>query len=328
MIISRTPFRISFFGGGSDFPEFYKEHGGATLSTTIDKCCYLSLHYLSPFFKFRYRASYAKTETVLKASEFQHPLIRECLMYLPTRQGLEISHVSDLPGRTGLGTSSSFTVGLLNALHELRHDKSITPQKLAEEAIMVERERVGDAGGHQDQYAAAFGGFLHILYQANEVKINRLNLPTNRLNELKNHLQLFFMGTERTSEIILQEQKKRTAINVPALKRMAEMVSQARKILGSTANIRDFGILLDEAWRLKKSLAGGISNPLVDEAYAAARAAGALGGKLLGGGGCGFIIFFVPPEKQKAVTKRLKNLQEVTFDFNNEGSRIIFKDQT
>ena len=346
MIISRTPFRISFFGGGSDFPEFYKDHPGCTLSTTIDKYCYISAHYLSPFFKFKFRASYARTETVNQASEFQHPLIRECLLYLPIEKGLEISHVSDLPGKTGLGTSSSFTVGLLNVLHAIKGENA-SPDELAREAIIIERSRVGDLGGHQDQYASAHGGILRIDYQGTEARINRLNLRPQRVAELKRHLQLFFMGTERTSvatlldlkigryalsmtertpNLILLDQKKRSTLNIEALKQMADMASQAQKILESASDLRQFGKLLNEAWALKKGLANGISNEVVDRAYAAALASGALGGKLLGAGGCGFILLFVPPENQPAVRSQLRHLKEVPFEFSNECSRIIFKD--
>jgi len=325
MIISRTPFRISFFGGGSDYPEFYKDHPGCTLSTTIDKYCYISAHYLSPFFKFKFRASYAKTETVYQASEFQHPLIRECLLYLPIEKGLEISHVSDLPGRTGLGTSSSFTVGLLNVLHAIKGKKA-APDELAREAILIERSRVGDLGGHQDQYAAAHGGILRIDYQGTEARISRLNLPTQRVAELKRHLQLFFMGTERTSESILLDQRKRAALNINALKQMGAMAAHAQAILEDGSDLRQFGKLLNEAWQLKKNLANGISNETIDRAYEAALASGALGGKLLGAGGCGFILLFVTPEKQPAVRNQLSHLQEVPFEFSHEGSLIIFKD--
>jgi D-glycero-alpha-D-manno-heptose-7-phosphate kinase len=325
MIISRTPFRISFFGGGSDFPDFFKDHPGCTLSTTIDKYCYISVHYLTPFFNFKYRASYARTETVNQASEFQHPLIRECLLYLPVAHGLEISHVSDLPGRTGLGTSSSFTVGLLNALHAIRGEKA-TPYELAREAILIERERVGDLGGHQDQYAAAHGGMLLVNYTGKKTEANTITLPPQRAAELKSCLQLFFMGTERTSDAIMLDQKKRTALNINALKKMSAMAGRARKILESKSDLRQFGELLNEAWELKKGLANGISNEAVDRAYAAALEAGALGGKLLGAGGCGFIMLFTPPAKQDAVRGRLANLKEVAFDFSREGSRVIFKD--
>lgn len=326
MIISRTPFRISFFGGGSDFPEFYTDHPGCTLSTTIDKYCYISLHYLLPFFNFKFRASYSKTEAVTRAADFKHPLIRECLLHLSIEQALEIAHVSDLPGRTGLGTSSSFTVGLLNVLHAIRGE-NVTTDQLAREAILIERERVGDAGGHQDQYAAAYGGFLQIDYQGTETRINRLNLPTQRLAELRQHLQLFFMGTERTSDLILLDQKKRTPLNIRALKQMTDMAVQAQKILESKSDLRQFGELLNEAWKLKKGLAKGISNETIDQTYEAAKNVGAVGGKLLGAGGCGFVLLFVPPENQPAVRNQLKHLKEVSFEFSDEGSRIIFKDQ-
>lgn len=326
MIISRTPFRISFFGGGTDFPEFYKDHPGCTLSATIDKYCYISLHYLSPFFKFKFRASYAKTESVDKAAEFQHPLIRECLLFLPVEQGLEIAHASDLPGRTGLGTSSSFTVGFLNVLHAIRGEK-VTAEQLAREAILIEREHVGDAGGHQDQYAAAHGGVLCIDYNGADAKINRLNLPPQRLAELKQYLQLFFLGTERASNSILLDQKKRTMLNIKALKQMADMAAHARTILEGKSGLRPFGELLNEAWKLKKGLANGISNEMIDQAYEAAQSAGALGGKLLGAGGCGFLLLFTPPEKQAAIRNQLQHLREVCFSFSNDGSRIIFNDQ-
>ena len=326
MIISRTPFRISFFGGGSDFPEFFRDYHGCTLSTTIDKYCYISIHYLTQFFNFKYRASYARTETVGSASEFQHPLIRECLLYLPVEQGLEISHVSDLPGRTGLGTSSSFTTGLLNALHAIRGEH-VSAGQLAREAIAVERERVGDPGGQQDQYAAAHGGLLRIDYSRRGVEVRRPRVGEKRLAQFKKHLMLFYLGTERASGEILSDQKQRTAINVPALKEMAAMADRAQAILEhGPADLLEFGRLLDEAWSLKKTLANGISSGAVDRAYAAARAAGALGGKLLGAGGCGFILLFAPPEKHAAVREGLKGLKEVNFEFAPAGSRIIFKD--
>ncbi|MDD5482823.1 MAG: kinase [Kiritimatiellae bacterium] len=324
MIISRTPFRISFFGGGSDFPEFYKNRRGCTLSTTIDKYCYISLHYLSPFFKFKFRASYAMTETVQEPAEFQHPLIRECLRHLPTVHGLEIAHVSDLPGRTGLGTSSSFTVGLLNALHAIRGEKAAAGQ-LAREAVLIERGRVGDPGGHQDQYAAAYGGLLRIDYNGKDVRPRRIRLNPRRLAAFKKYLQLFFMGMERTSGEILRDQKKRAELNVPALERLAAMAERGQTILERGKDMLEFGKMLNEAWALKKGLANGISNSVVDQAYEAAQSAGALGGKLLGAGGGGFILLFVPPEKQPAVRAQLANLMEVPFEFSREGSRIIFK---
>lgn len=326
MIISRTPFRISFLGGGSDFPGFFKNHTGCTLSTTIDKYAYISVHYRSPFFKLKLWASYARTETVNHASEFRHPLIRECLLHLPIEHGLGINHSSDLPGRTGLGTSSSFTVGFLNVLHSIRNE-SISAEDLAREAIFIERERVGDAGGHQDQYAAAYGGFLRINYQAAKTIVSHVALSSKRLSEFKQYLLLFYMGTERSSNAILLKQQKRIKINDPALKQMAAMAAMGQEILENNGDLMPFGELLHEAWQLKRSLAEGISNHTVDRIYEAALAAGALGGKLLGAGSCGFILLFVPLKKQTAVRRNLRPLQEVPFEFSSEGSRIIFKDQ-
>ncbi len=324
MIIARTPFRISFFGGGSDYPEFYREHGGAVLCTAIRQYCYISIHRLPPFFQHRFRASYARTETVMDPSQFEHPLIRECLLELAVREGLEISHVSDLPGRTGLGTSSAFTVGLLNALHALRGGR-VTAEDLARGAIKVERERVGDSGGHQDQYAAAYGGFLRLDFAAPQaVRVRQLALPQARLNELEQQCLLFYTGVEQSSEAILHAQKKQTAQNVPALLRMREMVDEAERILTSTASLSAFGELLHDSWQLKKSLASGISNDTIDKAYAAARGAGASGGKLLGAGGRGFLLVFAEPGRQAAVRARLSALREVPVAFGAEGSRIVF----
>ncbi len=325
MIISRTPLHISFFGGGTDFPEFYAEHGGAALVSTINKYCYLSVHELSPFFKYRYRASYARTELVQAVEEFEHPLIRECLLYLRIRDGLEITHVSDLPGRTGLGTSSSFTVGLLHALHTYRNDV-VNPEELAREAIIVERERVGDVGGHQDQYAAAYGGFMRLNFTGSQiVEVHKPDVPAERLRDLETHLQIFYIGTELSAESILQEQCKQTARNASALEAMLGLVDEAQRILESGDDLRGWGELLHESWTHKKSLAKGISNSNVDDAYAAARKAGAIGGKLLGAGGRGFLLFYVEPEQQAAVRTALAPLLKVPFKFSHENSRIIFK---
>jgi len=325
MIISRTPFRISFFGGGTDFPEFYQEHGGSVLLTTIDKYCYISLHALSPFFKHRFRASYAKTESVIEPSEFKHPLIRETLLQLNVTQGLEISHVADLPGRTGLGSSSSFTVGLLHALHAF-HGQRVTAEDLSHEAIVIERERIGDAGGHQDQYAAAYGGLIRLDFKADQqISVKPLGINTLRLSELENHLMLFYTGLEQSSEEILSEQKQRTHVNTSALLQMKEMVSVAETILIGKGPLIDFGKLLHEAWRLKKGLSSGISNATIDQAYEVAQKAGAWGGKLLGAGGRGFLLFFAPPERHAMIRAALSTLLEVRFSCTPTGSEIIFR---
>ena len=325
MIISRTPFRVSFFGGGTDYPYFYEEHGGATLLTTINQYCYISIHQLSPFFKHRFRASYAKTESVLKPEDFQHPLVRECLLHLDIQDGLEISHVSDLPGRTGMGTSSSFTVGLLNALHIFRGDR-VTAEDLAREAIHVERERVGDDGGHQDQYAAAYGGFLRLDFSSgSKVTVKKISLPVDRLRALEERLMLFYTGVEQSSKDILREQKLRAPQNVPHLQEMRAFVEEAERVLVNGRNLDDFGVLLHHTWELKKSLSTGISTPAMDQAYEAARRVGALGGKLLGAGGRGFLLMFAPPDRQNKVRDALNSYQPVPLSIADDGSRIIFQ---
>ena len=323
MIISRTPFRISFFGGGTDFPEFFNEHGGAVLATTVNKFCYITIHRLAPFFKYRFKANYARTETVQAISEIQHPLIRESLSLIDVHDGLEIAHVSDLPGRTGLGTSSSFTVGLLHALHSHRGDV-VSPDQLAREAIVIERERVADPGGHQDQYAAAFGGLMRVNFSAKGAAVQRLELPADRMAELQSHLLLFYTGMEQSADHILNEQRSKVKKNTSALIEMLGMVDQAQQILCGNDSLTAFGDLLHESWMRKKSLSSGISNSFVDEAYAAARAAGACGGKLLGAGGRGFLLILAPPSTHRAIRDRLKKLAEVSFGFTAEGSRIIF----
>ena len=290
MIISRTPFRVSFFGGGTDFPEFYEEHSGATLATTINQYCYISVHQLSDFFKYRFRASYAKTERVHTPSEFKHPLIRECLGFLDLKKGMEISHVADLPGRAGLGSSSSYTVGLLCALHAFRGEP-VSAEQLAKEAITVERERVGDAGGHQDQYAAAYGGLLRVDYgPSRKIVVKRLELPEFRIREFQQHLVMFYTGTDKSAQDILREQSRRVNLNTSALLEMRQMVDDAEQILAGNGDFSGFGELLHHTWELKKTLSSGITNSLVDNAYDAARRAGAVGGKLLGAGGRGFLL--------------------------------------
>lgn len=325
MIISRTPFRVSLFGGGTDFVDFFSQHGGAVLAGTINKYCYISVHQLTPFFKHRFRASYSRTESVLTPDEFEHPLIRETLLLLDQQDGVEISHVADLPGQTGLGSSSAFTVGLLHALHAFRGERT-TPEELARQAICVERERVCDVGGWQDQYAAAYGGFRRINFPANKpVQVQTIGIGLDRLLNLEKRLLLFYLGNECTAQSILQEQGKRRSLNEKALCEMLAMVDQAESILVGNQPLAEFGKLLHEAWIRKKSLASGISNSAIDLAYMAARSTGAEGGKLLGAGGRGFLCLYVEPERQMAVRQALSGLSEVSFRFSSEGSRIIFK---
>ena len=325
MIMSRTPFRMSFVGGGTDFPEYYRTGQGSVLCTTIDKYAYLSIHRLTPFFRHRFRASYAKTESVQTPGEFQHPLIRECLLHLDIQEGMEISHVADLPGQTGLGTSSSFTVGLLNALHAFRND-TVTAAQLAEEAFIIERERVGDAGGHQDQYAAAFGGFLRLDFGPDGVAVQRLQIEAHRLRALEGNLLCFYLGQEASANDILNEQASRTQQNRTALNALRRLVDEAQHVIEQDSiPLSVWGDLMDTAWQIKRELAPGISNNRVDEAYQAARQAGARGGKLLGAGGRGFLCLYVEPEHQASVRSALPDLQEVPFSFSSAGSQIIFK---
>ncbi len=324
MIISRTPFRVSFFGGGTDFPEFYSQHGGAVLLTTIDKFCYITIHRLAPFFKYRFKASYAKTETVQDVSEFEHPLIRESLRLMSITDGMELSHVSDLPGRTGLGTSSSFTVGLLHALHVFQGHE-VAEEQLAREAIRIEREIVGDPGGHQDQYAAAYGGLLRLDFSGKQdVAVKRLQILPDRAAELQSHLMMFYTGMEQSADHILSEQRGRVKKNTAALLEMLKMVDEGERILTGTSGLRAFGELLHESWTRKKGLSSGISNGVVDQAYETARTSGAIGGKLLGAGGRGFLLVFAPPDTHPEIRARMGELREVPFSLTSESSRIIF----
>lgn len=327
MIISQTPFRISFFGGGTDFPEYYREHGGAVIVSSIDKYAYITVHSLGPFFKFTIKANYSHAEAVDNPEDIEHPLIRESLLMLKCRESLEIGHVADLPGRTGIGSSSSFTVGLLQALHGMRGE-CITAEDLAREAIIVERERVKDSGGHQDQYAAAYGGVIRIDFRrSGEVVVKPLAASSQRLQALHKRLMIFYTGIEASAEAILSEQVKRTTLNTSVLGEMHAMVDQAEKIICGQGDLAAFGALLNESWMLKKGLASGISNALIDDAYESARNAGSLGGKLLGAGGRGFLLIYAEPDRQAAVRKALVNFQEVAFAFSDQGSRIIFQNE-
>jgi len=325
MIISRTPFRISFFGGGTDFPEFYREHGGACLLSAIDKHSYILVHRLPAFFRYPYHASYAKTELVNEPDEFQHPLIRESLKLLGVNSGLEMMHVSDLPGRTGLGTSSAFTVGLLHALHKLGGD-DVNAEDLAREAIVVERERVGDAGGHQDQYAAAYGGMLRLDFpRSDQPRITRLALTSERVRALEASLMLFYTGMQQSAHHIQQQQRDRVRQNVDVLREMATLVDEAQHVLLSDQPLTAIGDLLHASWMKKRSLVDGISTTEVDAAYDVAREAGARGGELWCAGGRGFLLIYADPDRQPAVRERLHALREVAFRFSPDGSRIIFQ---
>ncbi|TRZ83792.1 kinase [bacterium] len=324
MIISRTPFRISFFGGGTDYPIWYRENQGAVLSTTIDKYCYITARYLPPFFPHKYRIIYSKIETVKNIEEILHPAVRETLKFLDVDKGIEIHHDGDLPAKTGMGSSSAFTVGLLNSIYALRGIMASKDQ-LAKEAIHIERDILQENVGSQDQIATSYGGFNKINFNGNDkFRIEPIIITKDRISQLENHLMLYFTGFSRIASKVAQAQIENTPQKKRELTLMYQMVDEAISILTENKNILEFGKLLNETWELKRSISNKISNPIIDNIYGTALRAGAIGGKLLGAGGGGFMIFFVPPKKQPKVKEALKSLLEVPFNFESEGSQIIY----
>ena len=325
MVITRTPFRISFFGGGTDYPIWYEENGGAVISTTIDKYCYITCRYLPPFFDHKYRIRYMKREEVRTVNEIQHPSVRECLKFLNVAKGIEMVHTSDLPALSGIGSSSSFTVGFLNALHSL-DGKMTTKRQLALDAINIEQNFIKENVGSQDQAAAAFGGLNRIEFGGpHRIAVHPLPLKTSRLASLESYLMLFFTGFSRNASEIAAEQIKKTSEKKKELHEMRALVEEAQNILMyDDRSLEEFGGLLHEGWKLKRNLTSKITTPFIDEIYAAARAAGATGGKLLGAGGGGFILFFVKPELQPNVKEQLKRLLYVPFHFETLGSQVIY----
>jgi D-glycero-alpha-D-manno-heptose-7-phosphate kinase len=324
MIITRTPLRISFFGGGTDYPVWYRNYGGSVLSTAIDKSCYITCRQLPPFFEYHSRVSYSKVENVNDNRAIEHPSVRGCLQYLNIEEGVEVHHVADLPARTGLGTSSAFTVGLLLGLYGLK-DQMRSKHALASDAIHVEQEVLKEAVGSQDQIAAAYGGFNRINFNVDgSFEVRQLIASPDRLALLQQHCALFFTGFSRTASEIAKEQIRVTHQRKQELDAMRQMVDEAEIILTSPhRSLNEFGHLLHESWQLKRTLTGSITNNNLDEIYAAGRSAGALGGKLLGAGGGGFMLFFVPPERRQELRKRLKNFLCVPFGFSNRGSHVV-----
>jgi D-glycero-alpha-D-manno-heptose-7-phosphate kinase len=324
MIITRTPLRISFFGGGTDYPVWYREHGGAVLSTTIDKCCYITCRHLPPFFEYHSRVSYSKVENVVSNHSIEHPSVRACLQFLEFNEGLEIHHVADLPARTGLGTSSAFTVGLLLGLYALKNQMR-DKHALAADAIHVEQDLLQEAVGAQDQVSAAYGGFNRIDFHVDDtIEVKRVLTAPSRLAELQQHLALYFTGFSRIASEIAKEQIRVTPQKKKELDTMLQMVNEAETIVTSPSrSLHEFGRLLHESWKVKRSLTQNISNTDIDNIYEAGLGAGALGGKLLGAGGGGFMLFFVPPEQREALRLRLKKLLCVPFAFLNRGSQVI-----
>ena len=326
MVISRTPYRISFFGGGTDYPAWYRQHGGSVLAATINKYCYLTCRYLPPFFEHRIRVMYSIIEMCQKVEEIQHPSVRETLRYLNIDRGMEIHHDGDLPSRSGMGSSSAFTVGLLHALCALK-GQIVSKKQLAGESIHLEQEVLKETVGSQDQVCAAYGGVNRISFLQNgDFSVQPLTLSHARLHELNSHLMLFYTGIKRTASDIASSFVGGMDERAALLRQMQEYVELSSAILGSQQDLAAFGELLHQAWLAKRGLSDKVSNPQVDALYDEARASGAIGGKLLGAGGGGFILFFVPPERQEKVRQQLSRLIHVPFAFEFSGSQIIFFD--
>lgn len=324
MIISRTPFRISFFGGGTDYPDWYLKHGGAVLSTTFDKYCYITCRELPPFFDHRYRIAYSVVENAKEVCDIKHPAVRAVLQEMGFEHGLEIHVDADLPARSGLGSSSSFIVGLLHSLYALK-GKRMSRDFLAREAIRIEQEVIGESVGSQDQTAAAYGGFNVIHFQPDGgLKVEPVILATDRKHLLNSHLMLFFTGFSRIASEIAKDQIANIDNKVDQLHQMRRMVDEALDILSNDRDIRLFGELLHTAWICKQSLSEKVSSSQIDNIYEIARKAGAIGGKLLGAGGGGFMLLFVEPEKQSQVREALNGFVHVPFQFEAAGSQVIY----
>lgn len=320
MIITKTPFRMSFFGGGTDMPAFFNEHGGSVISTTFDKYCYVNVRHLPRFFDYSTELSYSKTERVTDVNEIQHPAIREAMKFLDMHE-IRLTYEADLPARSGLGTSSSFAVGMLSAFYALK-GKYADKNKLAKEAIYLERELCNEAGGWQDQIAAAYGGLNRINFSSDGFTVDPIIISTERKREFNRNLMLFFTGfTHFSSEV-------QATINVTDKTKqrleMLALVDEAQNILtDKNTDLNEFGRMLDTTWKLKRQTGAKISTDSIDMLYGKGMKAGALGGKLLGAGGGGFLLFYVEPDKQQYVRDALADLMYVPFEFENGGTRVI-----
>ena len=329
MIITRTPFRISFFGGGTDYPAWFRRHGGAVLATTIDKYCYITCRYLPQFFDHKYRIVYSRIENVRDISEIQHPAAKAVLDVLDCKDGLEIHHDGDLPARAGLGSSSSFTVGLINAVTALR-GKYISKEELASQAIHIEQQVIQENVGSQDQISAAFGGLNRIEFRRDgSFDVAPMVLPAERLAVLQSHLMLCFTGLSRIASEVARSKIENMDKREKELKIMQGLVDQAISVLQSKmASVEEFGKLLHENWTYKRQLSDKVSNSEIDEFYETARKMGAIGGKLLGAGGGGFFLLFARPEHHKAIREKFSRLVHVPFRFENAGSRVVLYQPT
>jgi D-glycero-alpha-D-manno-heptose-7-phosphate kinase len=326
VIICRTPFRISFFGGGTDYPAWYRQHGGAVLAAAVDKYCYLTCRYLPPFFEHRIRLVYRHIENCKSVDEIRHPAVREVLRHLKIDRGIELHHDGDLPARSGMGSSSAFTVGLLHALHALCGRMS-TKWQLMQQSIHLEQEILQETVGSQDQVMAAYGGLRHVEFLPNdEIIAHPVTLPPERVHELKAHLLLFYTGIARTASEVAKSYVENIDSRTRQLHLMREFVKQSLTILGGDEDICAFGRLLHEAWQVKRTLSAKVSTLEVDGLYERARLAGAIGGKLTGAGGGGFLLLFAPPDTHSRIVRAFDHLIHVPFEFDWSGSQIIFAD--
>ncbi len=324
MIITQTPFRMSFFGGGTDMEEYFKENKGAVLSTTFDKYCYVNVRHLPRFFDYRTELVYSQIERIVKDKDIRHPLIRNAIQMLDMRE-IRLNYEADLPARSGLGTSSSFAVGMLNAFYALK-GKYVDKKKLADEAIYLERVLCKEAGGWQDQIAAAFGGFNRIEFSGHKYEVYPVVIPKERKAELNRNLMMFFTGFTRFSaEIQADNQKMKIIDKRQQLQEMYQMVGEAEKILiDKYSSLDEFGRMLDYTWKLKRQTGAKVSTGVIDELYERGKQAGALGGKLLGAGGGGFLLFYVQPEYQQHIREALKELLYIPFQFEDNGTKVLY----
>lgn len=325
MIIARTPTRISFFGGGTDYPDWYKENGGAVISSTINKYSYITVRNLPPFFPYRHRIRYYEHEETHTLDEIRHPSVREVAKHLNFQGGLEMVHNADLPAQSGLGSSSTFTVGMLHSLYALQGYMP-TKRELASNALVVEQERIGETVGSQDQISAAFGGLNHIeFHKSGGFSVNPVTMGSDRFNWLQESLLLCFTGFARSASEVAKTQVSRLNENKALLEQMSSIASAGLKTLTSAKdNIDEFGELLDAQWQLKRNLSSSVTNDSLDEIYHRGRTAGAIGGKLLGAGGGGFMLFYAPKEKHNKIREALGEKMFVPFRFEATGSSIVY----
>ena len=322
MIITKTPFRMSFFGGGTDMEDFFRQYGGAVLSTTFDKYCYVNVRHLPRFFDYTTEISYSKTERVKSIEDIEHPAIRNAMKMLDMHE-IRLTYEADLPARSGLGTSSSFAVGMLNAFYALK-GKYVDKKELADEAIYLERVLCAEAGGWQDQIAASFGGFNRINFNANGYEVLPVIISPERKRRLNDNLLMFFTGFTRFSSDVQKANRQGYHDKTAELKEMLSLVDDAERVLtDKTTDLDDFGRLLDHTWKLKRQTGAAISTDSIDALYSKGIAAGALGGKLLGAGGGGFLVFYVQPEYRESVMKAMSDLLYIPFRFEDGGTRVI-----